>query len=52
MITWKRLSGTFIKLKDTPEMKAFAESQGWVSGEKPKRKRRTKEEMAAAKGNE
>ena len=48
---WTRKTGSTIALKDTPEMRAFAESQGWTTGEKVKRKRRTKEEMEADKAN-
>jgi hypothetical protein len=29
MIKWKRESGSTIELNDTPEMIAYAESQGW-----------------------
>ena len=29
MLKWKRESGSIISLQDTPEMKTFAESQGW-----------------------
>lgn len=40
---WMRHSGSTIELKDTPEMKKFAESQGWKKDEKKKLKQRNKQ---------
>lgn len=38
MIKYKRKSGSIIELKDTPEMAAFAKSQGFEKETKPKKK--------------
>lgn len=47
MIKWTRPSGSAIELEDTENLNAFAESQGWLREDKPKRKRRTKAEIEA-----
>ena len=47
MIKWIRPSGSVIELKDTKELESFATSQGWTK-DKPKRTRRSRQEMEAA----
>lgn len=50
MPKYLRPSGSTIELQDTPNMKAYAESNGWTPVEdKPKRVRRTKEQIEADK---
>lgn len=55
MIIWIRPSGRKLTTNDSKATIAHAESSGWVregqesDQEKPKRKRRTKAEMEAAK---
>ena len=44
MLKYKRKSGSIIELKDTPEIKAFAEKQGWEQVKKKPKK-------AASDGN-
>ena len=52
MITWNRPDSTPIETNDNPDNIAKAKSLGWTKAEaeKPKRTRRTKEEIEAAKG--
>lgn len=47
MPKYLRPSGLPIELKDTLEMKALAEKNGWSLEEKQKRTRRTKEQIEA-----
>lgn len=55
MTTWTRQSGNTIELNDEEATIEKALSLGWTKGDKPaadkpKRTRRTKEQMEAAKG--
>jgi len=53
MITWMRPSGTPITTNDKKETIAFAESLGWKrEGDKPKRVRRSKEQIEADNAKE
>jgi hypothetical protein len=56
MVTWVRQSGSEIELQDTENLNDMAKANGWKrkgvekpAQEKPKRPRRTKAEMEAAR---
>ena len=49
MIKWIRPSGSEIETNDSKETIEHCESLGWKKADKPKRKRRTKAEIEAAK---
>jgi len=52
MIVWKRPSLSLITLQDTPNMEAFALSQGWVRNEKPEAKSQESKKAKKKQRNE
>lgn len=49
MATWVKPNGNTIEINDTSASVSKAKQLGWKPAEKPKRKRRTKAELEAAK---
>lgn len=50
MIKWIRPSGNILETGEGEGIEKYAKDHGWKRADAPKRKRRSKEEMEAARG--